>query len=69
MMKTNPTFNFVDEPQFRTFMGRAEAANRLWSYRNKENGNKKRFTVKKTHNGYFVALRYSGSPVAFIGTK
>ena len=68
-MKTTPTFHFVDEPQFKTTMSRAETAHRLWSYRNKENGNCKRFSVTKGDKGYFVALRYSGSPVAFIGTR
>jgi hypothetical protein len=68
-MKSTPTFNFTDEPQFKTTMSRAEASNRFWSYRNKENGNNKRFSITKAENGYFVALRYNGSPVAFIGTK
>jgi hypothetical protein len=50
-------------------MSRAEAANRLWSYRNVANGNKKRYMVTIVSNGYNVQLKYPGSPVGLIITK
>jgi hypothetical protein len=68
-MKTIPTFEFIDEPQFRTPMSRAEAAHRLRSYRNRENSNFKRYTVSKASNGYLVSLNCYNSPVALIITK
>jgi hypothetical protein len=68
-MKTIPSFMFVDEPQFMTSMSRAEAANKLWSYRNVTNGNKKRYTVMTVSNGYTVQLKYPGSPIGLIVTK
>lgn len=68
-MKPTPTFQFIDEPQFKAGMSRAEAANRLRSYRNTENGNKERYIVSKVDKGYTVQLNYTGSPVALITTK
>lgn len=70
MSKTLPSFEFIDEPQYRTTMSRAETANRLWSYRCKSNGNKKRYSVMLEKPGvYLVTLRYSGAPTALIDTK
>jgi len=68
-MKTIPSFMFTDEPQFMTSMSRAEAANKLRSYRNVTNGNKKRYTVTIVPNGYTVQLNYPGSPIGLIITK
>lgn len=68
-MKTIPTFEFIDEPQFRKSMSRAETANWLRSYRNRENGNFKRYTVTKATNGYFVTLNCYNSPIALLITK
>lgn len=68
-MKTIPSFGFIDEPQFRTPMSRAEAAHRLRSYRNRTNGNFKRYIVTKALNGYFVRLNCYNDPTALIITK
>jgi hypothetical protein len=50
-------------------MSRAEAANKLRSYRNVTNGNKKRYMVTTVSNGYTVQLKYPGSPIGLIVTK
>ena len=68
-MKTTPSFGFIDEPQFRTPMSRAETVHRLRAYRNRENGNFKRYAVTKTTNGYFVRLNCYNSPIALLITK
>jgi len=69
-MKTIPTFEFIDEPQYCTPMSRAETANRLRSYRCQSNGNDKRYCVAIVGRGqYNVHLRYTDSPVALIVTK
>jgi len=70
MSRPIPTFCFADEPQFRTTCGRQEMANRLQSYRCRENGNARRYSVKRVRSGlYHVQLRYTGSPVAVIETR
>jgi hypothetical protein len=69
-MKTIPTFEFIDETQYRTSMSRAETANRFRSYRCKSNGNSQRYCLTVLGNGqYHVYLRYTDSPVALITTK
>jgi hypothetical protein len=69
-MKTIPTFEFIDEPQYRTPMSREETANRLRSYRCRSNGNHKRYCVTTLgHGQYNIHLRYTDSPVALITTK
>ena len=68
-MKPTPTFHFTDEPQFMTVMSRAETANRLRSYRNRENGNARRYQVTRAPLGYFVRISAYGEPIAYIRTK
>lgn len=68
-MKTAGLFYFADEPQYATTASRAWIANALRAYRNRENGNAKRYTVKRHGLGrYTVQLNYTGSPVAVIVT-
>lgn len=68
-MKTAGLFYFADEPQFATTASRAWIANALRSYRNRENGNRSRYTVRRHGLGrYTIQLNYSGSPVAVIVT-
>jgi hypothetical protein len=68
-MKPTPTFHFTDEPQFMTIMSRAETAHRLRSYRNRENGNARRFQITRAPFGYLVRLRAYDEPTAYIITK
>lgn len=68
-MKTTPSFGFIDEPQFRTSMSREETVHRLRSYRNRSNGNFKRYTITRTSNGYFIRLNCHNEPTALIITK
>ena len=65
-----PTFEFIDEPQFRTVMTRAETANKLRSYRCRANGNAARYKVQRISLGhYLVRLRSYDAPCALITTK
>jgi hypothetical protein len=69
-MKTKPTFGFCDEPQFRTTDSRSATANRLRSYRNRANGNARRYSVNRVAPGHYqITLRYPDSPVALIITR
>ena len=68
-MKPTPTFEFTDEPGFRTTMSRAETAHRLRAYRDRTNGNASRYQVTRAARGYFVRLKISNSPTAYISTK
>ena len=69
-MKTKPLFYFVDTPQFRSVESRAWAANYFRALRNRENGNKRSYTIKRVESGrYTIQLNYTGSPVATIITN
>ena len=59
-MKTNYSFGFIDEPQFRVMTSREEMANKLRAFR----ANPKFYKLTKIHNGYQVQTRNS----SVIGT-
>jgi hypothetical protein len=69
-MKPTPIFYFEDEPKFASPESRAAIANRLRSYRCRENGNAARYTIKRISTGFYtVRLKTSGSPTACIITR
>ncbi|NBT78994.1 MAG: hypothetical protein EBT04_11170 [Betaproteobacteria bacterium] len=69
-MKTKALFYFIDSPQFRSIESRAWAANYFRALRNRANGNKFNYLVKRVGFGrYTIQLKYTGSPVATIITN
>jgi len=70
-MKHNCTFEFADEPQFRTVASRAEFANRLWAYR-KARGNLgcRIYTIRRATIGvYSVTINTTSAPTAILNCR
>ena len=67
MKKADVFFYFADEPQFKTLSSRQWTSNYLRACRNVENGNKRRFSVRRVMPGYFtVKLNTCNYPTAVL---
>lgn len=59
-------YYFSDEPQFVSVVDRKWTADYIRSLRNINNGNRQRYTVKRTNAGFSIRLNYPNSPTAII---